>query len=130
TRAELGIPPVAVPVPSRDMERISDAETTMPAIAAVQDTSPISGPRGTRTLSRSAPPKEQAAPPRTGPQPVAAEPATHKQKPKRRRGRMIALLAVAVLLLGGLIGTGVWWFTGGAKNDTSSVPQLVGRNQA
>lgn len=144
-RAELGITPVAVPVPaapeahtvttapamSADPEAtvvtpavVSDAERTIPAFAPVHGGPETAGPRGTRALSRAeigqSPMAGQTRHTIATPQPTAATPAGEGP---RRRNRWIALWVIVGLLLVGGIGTGVWWFSGGRWVD---VPEVVG----
>ncbi|WP_020671593.1 Stk1 family PASTA domain-containing Ser/Thr kinase [Amycolatopsis nigrescens] len=140
-RAALGVAPVAVPVPNTGTEPEPDAEKTRPAMPAVEVTSPLSavpaaarqsgpqaGPRGTMALNMGAPPVTPV-PPRTPPPhtpPTSPQPVDSGAGPSRsRRTRWIAL-AAAVVLLGGLIGAGVWWFGGGRY---VAVPQVTGRDQ-
>ncbi|ATY10664.1 serine/threonine protein kinase [Amycolatopsis sp. AA4] len=131
-RAELGLPPVAVPVPPPpDGDRVSDVERTLPNIPAVQQnvpldqqTMPVSGPRGTRAMTRAVPvAPPPAAPPPAGP-PAAGEPA----KPRGKR-KMIALAIAGVLVLGGLIGAFAFILSD-AKVTTTTVPKLAGLTQA
>ncbi|WP_215546205.1 Stk1 family PASTA domain-containing Ser/Thr kinase [Amycolatopsis sp. CA-230715] len=132
-RAELGLTAVPVPVPLSEEapEERTDVDATRPAMAPVAGPS---GPRGTRAMPRMAPPAAPVAAPTAMTAPVAAPPpptgpqqaAAAAGPPPRKRGKTIALLAVAVLLLGGLIGTGVWWFSGGRY---VAVPQVVGLDQ-
>ncbi|WP_216208209.1 Stk1 family PASTA domain-containing Ser/Thr kinase [Amycolatopsis aidingensis] len=134
-RTELGITPVPVPVPAApetpepdtvvNVPSVPDAERTVPAIPAVRPDSP--GPRGTRALSRMAPP---AVPPQQsqaagaqGP-PVAEHP--DLAEAQRRRKRWIVLGVVAALLLVAGVGTAVWWFNGGRW---VAVPQVAGAQQ-
>lgn len=130
-RTELGLTAVPVPVPLSEEapEERTDVDATRPAMAPV---AAPSGPRGTRAMPRMAPPAPvpaamtgpvAAPPPPTGPQQTAVPAA---EPPSRKRGKTIALLVLAVLLLGGLIGTGVWWFSGGRY---VAVPQVIGLDQ-
>ncbi|GAA1947992.1 Stk1 family PASTA domain-containing Ser/Thr kinase [Amycolatopsis minnesotensis] len=135
-RAELGLTPVPVPVPLDDEspEERTDVDATRPAMAPV---AAPAGPRGTRAMPRMAPPAPPgpaptamtapvaAPPPPTGPQPTGMT-AMAEEPPTRNRGKTIALLTVAVVLLGGLIGTGVWWFSSGRH---VAVPQVIGLDQ-
>jgi serine/threonine-protein kinase len=137
-RAELAIPVVPVPVPPPpDGDGVSDVERTMPGMAAVGATGPIAGPRGTRALTRAVP--IAAPPPPYSPaagMPVAAGPPTSGRRPKglapapaARKKRYFALAALAVLLLGSIIGAGAWLLSG-SGTSTVAVPQLVGQTQA
>jgi beta-lactam-binding protein with PASTA domain/serine/threonine protein kinase len=145
-RTELGIPAVTIPVPPPpDGDRVSDVERTMPGISgmtAIPAIAPIAagaavpsaGPRGTRALTRAVPlsaPPPPLSPPvgmhaPAGPPP--GQPPTQATRPNRR-GRFIALAAVAVLLLGGLIGTGAWLLSDSGV-ATVPVPSLAGKSQA
>ncbi|GAB3509847.1 Stk1 family PASTA domain-containing Ser/Thr kinase [Amycolatopsis cihanbeyliensis] len=135
-RTELGIAPVPVPVPAApeapepdtvvNVPSVPDAERTVPAIPAVRPDSP--GPRGTRALSRTAPPP--AMPPRQAPADGEQQPPIQEHpdlaEAQRRRKRLIAIGVVVALLLAGGIGTAVWWFNGGRW---VAVPQVAGAQQ-
>ncbi|WP_033293424.1 Stk1 family PASTA domain-containing Ser/Thr kinase [Amycolatopsis jejuensis] len=121
-RAELGLQPVAVPVPPPpDEDRVADVERTMPNIPAVQQTMPVSGPRGTRAMTRA--PMPPTPPPA---QPPAAAP--EAPKPRDRR-KVIALIVAGVLVLGGLIGAFAYILTDSGPT-TTTVPKLAGLTQA
>ncbi|WP_158888790.1 Stk1 family PASTA domain-containing Ser/Thr kinase [Amycolatopsis anabasis] len=133
-RTALGISPVPVPVPPPpDVDKVSDVEATTPNIPAVQDTSPMSGPRGTRALMRGEAPPWQRTPPAVPPPPGTPPPGNPipapetPDKKKSRTGRLIALWAVVALVLGGLIGAGIYIFAG---DKTVPVPQVAGLSQA
>jgi serine/threonine-protein kinase len=145
-RAELGIPLVAIPVPPPpDGDGVSDVEQTLPGITAITATTPPpTGPRGTMALPRSTPlvtpqnPQHPQHPhtqhfqrppgPPTGPNAAHQAPPPPGGGPTRQRKRVIALWVVAVLVLGGLIGTGAWILSpSGSK--TVAVPSLVGMTQ-
>ncbi|WP_370939141.1 Stk1 family PASTA domain-containing Ser/Thr kinase [Amycolatopsis sp. cg13] len=133
-RAELGLQPVAVPVPPPpDGDRVSDVERTLPNIPAVQQnvplgqqTMPVSGPRGTRAMTRAVP----AAPPPAGP-PHAGPPAPAPDEPRKPRDKrkLIALAIAGVLVLGGLIGAFAFILSD-SKVTTTTVPKLAGLTQA
>ncbi|MEU3272911.1 PASTA domain-containing protein [Saccharomonospora sp. NPDC006951] len=129
-RAELGMSPVAVPVPptpgdGSDAITVSgstgkhaapefDAERTVPAIQAITSTA---GPRGTQALPRGAVSRDQPTGSPEEPPPPEAE------LPVRRRNVFPALwIAVGLLIVAG-IGVGIWWFTGGRYVD---VPKVAG----
>jgi serine/threonine-protein kinase len=65
-----------------------------------------------------------AGPPISGRRPKGSAPA-----PAARRKRYFALAALAVLLLGSIIGAGAWLLAG-SGTTTVAVPQLVGQTQA
>ncbi|HKS48735.1 MAG TPA: Stk1 family PASTA domain-containing Ser/Thr kinase [Amycolatopsis sp.] len=138
-RASLGIPEVAIPVLPAKAQRGSGAlppggvwgshpqetqvpgdERTVPAFSPVGPTEPLSGPRGTRALHRAAP----AAQPTT----VTRAPSGSASAPQGRNARAILLRALIVLVVGGLIGTMVWWFAGGGKQiaEAVDVPTVAG----
>ncbi|HEY2098256.1 MAG TPA: Stk1 family PASTA domain-containing Ser/Thr kinase, partial [Pseudonocardia sp.] len=137
-RAELGLALVGVPIPPPpDGDGVSDAERTLPRIPAVtEQTMPVSGPRGTRALTRAVPVpppgppmspptgQQQAVPPTPPRRPAPAE----EKKPRDRR-KLIALIALGVLVLGGLIGAYAFILSDTGPN-TSTVPKLVGLSQA
>jgi serine/threonine-protein kinase len=140
-RQELGIPLVAVPIPPPpDGDGVSDVERTMPGIttitaATAPPTGPPAGPRGTMALLRPAP---MAAPPTgqfpsgppTGPQPTRHQgPPPPPEQPKNGRRRTILTAVIAVLVLGGLIGTGAWFLSGPSAPTSLTVPALVGQTQ-
>ncbi|QRP44138.1 Stk1 family PASTA domain-containing Ser/Thr kinase [Amycolatopsis sp. FDAARGOS 1241] len=137
-RAELGLQPVPIPVPPPpDGDRMSDAERTMPRIPVAERTIPVSGPQGTRALTRAVPVGPPPSPP-TGQQAVAPPPppprprshARTENAPKPRdRRKMIALVALGVLVLGGLIGAFAFILSESAPT-TAAVPKLVGLTQA
>ncbi|MEC3980019.1 Stk1 family PASTA domain-containing Ser/Thr kinase [Amycolatopsis sp. H20-H5] len=133
-RTELGIPLVAVPVPPPpDVDGESDVERTLPRIPVVEQTAPVSGPRGTRALTRAVPlmtpPQQQhnQQPPRQQP---PTPPSGNQAAGQRKRKRVIALAVAGVLILGGLIGALAFIFTDSATTGASTVPQLAGLNQA
>ncbi|WP_406628976.1 Stk1 family PASTA domain-containing Ser/Thr kinase [Amycolatopsis sp. WGS_07] len=127
-RAELGLQPVAVPVPPPpDGDRVSDVERTLPNIPAVpqgQQTMPVSGPRGTRAMTRAVP----AGPP-PGPPPAAPPPAAAPDEKPRDKRKLIALAIAGVLVLGGLIGAFAFILSD-SKPTTTTVPKLAGLTQA
>ncbi|MFF4599922.1 PASTA domain-containing protein [Amycolatopsis sp. NPDC001319] len=142
-RAELGLPVVPVPVPPPpDGDRMSDTERTMPRIPVTEQTMPGSGPQGTRALTRAVPvgpppsppagqpmPTQQvSAVPPTPPPPRRPRPPADEPKPRDRR-KMFALIAVGVLVLGGLIGAFAFILSESAPT-TAAVPKLVGLTQA
>jgi serine/threonine-protein kinase len=144
-RTELGIPVVPIPVPPPpDGDRVSDVERTMPGISGMTAISAIApaagavrsaGPRGTRALTRAVPlsaPPPPMSPPDGMHAPAGFPPGQPTAPPARsnRRGRFIALAAVAVLLLGVLIGTGAWLLSDSGGDTTVSVPSLAGKSQA
>lgn len=134
-RSTLGIGPVPVPVPvpqSTDGSGGSDIEQTAPSltpVAAPVSTAPVStasgpgGPHGTWSMGTAT--QAPVPPPSADEQPTdrPADP----QPRTRRRGRWIALWCVVVLLVGGLAGAGLWWFTGGRW---IAVPSVVGFDRA
>ncbi|WP_409465995.1 Stk1 family PASTA domain-containing Ser/Thr kinase [Amycolatopsis sp. GA6-003] len=132
-RAELGLQPVAVPVPPPpDGDRISDVERTLPNIPAVQQhvpadqqTMPVSGPRGTRAMTRAVP----VAPPPAGPPPAAPATASDEPRKPRDKRKLIALAVAGVLVLGGLIGAFAFILSD-SKVTTTTVPKLAGLTQA
>ncbi|WP_326955015.1 Stk1 family PASTA domain-containing Ser/Thr kinase [Amycolatopsis sp. NBC_01286] len=137
-RAQLGLLPVTVPVPvSHGQGDIADTERTLPRIPQVQPdtgkTMPVHRPNATRALSHpghpgTPPPGIPAAgnvPPR--PPRRRAEPEPEKPADNRKR---IALIAGAVLLFGGLITAFIFMLTDTGGDKTSTVPKLVGLNQA
>ncbi|HWD06387.1 MAG TPA: PASTA domain-containing protein [Amycolatopsis sp.] len=134
-RTQLGLPVVPIPVPPPpDGDRMSDAERTMPRIPVTGQagqTMPVSGPQGTRALTRAVPVGTPPSPP-TGQQAVAPPPphaqAEDEPKPGGRR-KLIALVALGVLVLGGLIGAFAFILSESAPT-TAAVPQLVGLTQA
>ncbi|MGW4484617.1 PASTA domain-containing protein [Amycolatopsis sp. NPDC004368] len=141
-RAELGLPVVPVPVPPPpDGDRMSDTERTMPRIPVTQQTLPVSapasGPNPTRALTRAVPVGSPLSPPAGQAMPAAAappppprrgRPPADEPKPRDRR-KMFALIALGVLVLGGLIGAFAFILSESAPT-TSSVPKLVGLSQA
>ncbi|MFI5609827.1 Stk1 family PASTA domain-containing Ser/Thr kinase [Amycolatopsis sp. NPDC051903] len=139
-RAELGLQPVPIPVPPPpDGDRMSDAERTMPRIPVAERTMPVSGPQGTRALTRAVPAGPPPSPPggqptmAVPPPPPPPRPRSHARpedapKPRDRR-KMIALVALGVLVLGGLIGAFAFILSESAPT-TAAVPQLVGLTQA
>ncbi|WP_326569621.1 Stk1 family PASTA domain-containing Ser/Thr kinase [Amycolatopsis rhabdoformis] len=151
-RAELGLPVVPVPVPPPpDGDRMSDTERTMPRIPVAEQTMPVSGPvsgavpvagpQGTRALTRAVPvgpppsppagqqmPTVAVAPPVPPAPPRRPRPPADEPKPRDRR-KMIALVALGVLVLGGLIGAFAFILSESAPT-TSAVPKLVGLTQA
>ncbi|MDT8914310.1 Stk1 family PASTA domain-containing Ser/Thr kinase [Amycolatopsis sp. PS_44_ISF1] len=137
-RAGLGLGLVGVPIPPPpDGDGVADAERTQPRIPAVEQTMPVSGPRGTRALTRAVPvPGHRPGPPvppptarpQTGPLP-SRPPAPAAEKPPRDRRKLIALVALGVLVLGGLIGAFAFILNDSGPN-TSAVPKLAGLSQA
>ncbi|MFF0146337.1 serine/threonine-protein kinase [Amycolatopsis sulphurea] len=127
-RAQLGIELATVPVPPPpDASHVSDTEQTLPRIPAVAETMPMSGPRGTRALTRAVPTGAPPVPPPPVPPVPREEP---PEEPKRRsRGKLITLVVAGVLVLGGLIGGFAFMLTD-SGSTTSNVPRLVGLTQA
>jgi len=116
-RTSLGLRPVAIPVLPPKEQQLPDVERTMPAISPVAATEPVSGPRGTRAMTRFAPPVQPPPPPA-----AAAEPGPGRGK--------IALRAALALVVIGLLGTLVWWFAGGNKTVTGvEIPNVVGMDR-
>ncbi|HEY3712360.1 MAG TPA: Stk1 family PASTA domain-containing Ser/Thr kinase [Amycolatopsis sp.] len=143
-RAELGLALVGVPIPPPpDGDGVSDAERTLPRIPAITDQNqttqqlmPVSGPRGTRALTRAVPVQPPGPPvsPPTGQQQAVPpapprRPAPAAEKKPRDRRKLIALIALGVLVLGGLIGAYAFILSDSGPN-TSTVPKLVGLSQA
>ncbi|WIV56975.1 Stk1 family PASTA domain-containing Ser/Thr kinase [Amycolatopsis nalaikhensis] len=134
-RAQLGLLPVTVPVPvAHGQGDVADTERTLPRIPQVPDTEktmPVHRPNATRALSHPGTPPpgmtQQIPPVRP---PVArrrSEPEPEKPADNRKR---IAVIAGAVLLFGGLITAFVFMLTDTGGDKTSTVPKLVGLNQA
>lgn len=134
-RASLGLGPVPIPVlPPAGQAAPEVDDRTVPAFSAV-GTAPVTGPRGTRAMPRLGaqplvPPRHQqptmaAMTPPPGTYPPAA---AHAAPSDPGRRKAIALRALIVLVVGGLIGTMVWWFAGGGKQiaDAVDVPQVAG----
>ncbi|GAA3529404.1 Stk1 family PASTA domain-containing Ser/Thr kinase [Amycolatopsis ultiminotia] len=125
-RTGLGVSPVAVPVPPPpDAGRVSDVERTLPRIPVAEQTLPVSGPRGTRAMTRAVP---AGPPPSAPPQPPHPTPPPEEPKPGNRR-KVLALAVAGVLVLGGLIGAFAFILTDSGPT-TSSVPRLAGLTQA
>ncbi|MFC4085794.1 Stk1 family PASTA domain-containing Ser/Thr kinase [Amycolatopsis samaneae] len=122
-RAELGLPVVPIPVPPPPDAAESDTERTTRIAPVTDQTLPVTGPQGTRALTRTA-----AAPPPPPPPAEPPMPAEEARQPRDRK-RTIALIAAAVLVLGGLIGAFAFILTDSAPN-TVTVPMLAGKNQA
>ncbi|TNC23951.1 Stk1 family PASTA domain-containing Ser/Thr kinase [Amycolatopsis alkalitolerans] len=119
-RASLGLAPVPVPVPGKPAP-LPDAETTVPAFAPVGNTSPITGPRGTRAI-----PRTMAAPVPPVPPPVT--PDEPEPDGGSKRPALVWSLAAAALVL---FGIGIWWVTAGPTSVSStSIPQVAGMDQA
>ena len=134
-RDELGIAAVGVPVPPPpDAEAASDQDLTTPGIPRVipevERTMPVMAPvAATRVQPR------PGAPLTASPDPLRAGPPPRRRsaEPEKKKGpdkRKIIFIAAGVLLFGCLIGAFAFILTdtGGAK--TSTVPKLVGLNQA
>ncbi|MBB4685034.1 Stk1 family PASTA domain-containing Ser/Thr kinase [Amycolatopsis jiangsuensis] len=131
-RTSLGIAPVAVPVPPPpDADRVSDTERTLPRIPAVEQTMPVSGPRGTRAMTRAVPAGPPPVPPPPRDQaPRDQQPAPPADEPKPRdRRKVLALVIAGVLVLGGLIGAFAFILTDSGPT-TTNVPRLAGLTQA
>ncbi|WP_328607701.1 Stk1 family PASTA domain-containing Ser/Thr kinase [Amycolatopsis sp. NBC_00345] len=143
-RAELGLGLVGVPIPPPpDGDGVSDAERTLPRIPVTdqnqqtQQIMPVAGPRGTRALTRAVPvppPGQPPMSPPTGqhqavPPPPPRRPAPAAEKKPRDRRKLIALVALGVLVLGGLIGAYAFILNDSGPN-TSTVPKLAGLSQA
>ncbi|MFD9891816.1 PASTA domain-containing protein [Amycolatopsis sp. NPDC059027] len=123
-RAELGLPAVPIPVPPPPDAGETDSERTMRIAPVTDQTMPVTGPQGTRALTRAAAPVAPPPPPHAEPPMPAGE-----ARPPANRKRTIALIAAAVLVLGGLIGAFAYILTDSAPN-TATVPALAGKNQA
>jgi len=151
-RASLGIPAVMIPVPPPpDGDRVSDVERTLPGLASTTIIAPItastpppmqqqpqSGPRPTMALNRNMAPPPMSPPvgmprqsrPPSGPPPSDKTDKTAKAEAESRRKKLIAL-AIAVVVLGALIGTGAWLLGGNEGGPTAvAVPSLEGQTQA
>lgn len=114
--AELGFPPVPVPVPDTEQRTARMAATAAgPATGQFAGVPTSSGPRGTRALPRPALEAERAQVRRIPP-----------VRPRRggRRGFTATLL---VLLIAGLVGGAAWWL---GQGRFSTVPAVNGRPEA
>ncbi|MDT7727774.1 MAG: eukaryotic-like serine/threonine-protein kinase [Actinomycetota bacterium] len=149
-RSTLGIPAVTVPVPPPpDGDRVSDVERTMPGLGATTIIAPITastpppmqqlpqtGPRPTMALNRGLPggPPPMSPPvgmPAQGHSPSGPPPAHDEKTDADGRRKKLIALAVAVVLLGVVIGTGAWLFSGNDNGPTTvAVPSLAGQTQA
>jgi eukaryotic-like serine/threonine-protein kinase len=152
-RASLGIPAVLIPVPPPpDGDRVSDVERTLPGMGATAIIAPITastpppmpqqqfpqtGPRPTMALNRNMAPPPTSPPvgmpvqgrPPSGPPRDRAD-KTEKSEAENRRKKLIAL-AIAVVVLGALIGGGAWLLGGNDAGPTAvAVPSLDGQSQA
>ncbi|UOX85039.1 Stk1 family PASTA domain-containing Ser/Thr kinase [Amycolatopsis sp. FBCC-B4732] len=134
-RAQLGLLPVNVPIPvSHGQGDHADTERTLPRIPQVPDgqrTMPVHRPNATRALSHPGTPPpgitQQIPPVRPHPPRRRSEPEPEKPKDKRK---LIAIVAGAALLFGGLITAFVFMLTDTGGDKTATVPKLVGLNQA
>jgi serine/threonine-protein kinase len=91
---------------------------------------PVHRPNATRALSHpGTPPPGLPAAGTVPPRPPRRRSEPEPEKPKDNRKR-IALIAGAVLLFGGLITAFIFMLTDTGGDKTSTVPQLVGLNQA
>ncbi|MFG1647940.1 Stk1 family PASTA domain-containing Ser/Thr kinase [Amycolatopsis sp. NPDC049252] len=134
-RAQLGLLPVTVPVPvSHGQGDVADTERTLPRIPQVlpdtAKTMPVHRPNATRALHHpGTPPPGLPVTGNVPPRPPRRHGEPEPGKPKDNRKR-IALIAGAVLLFGGLLTAFIFMLTDTGGDKTSTVPQLVGLNQA
>lgn len=130
-RAGLGMAPVAIPVPPGNDHEVPAENRTVPSLPIVTGTTPNVGPRGTRAMPRFAEAGPPAAMPPAPPPPapLAAPPGAAGPRPGRTRA--IVVRALLVLVIGGLIGTVVWWFAGGGKEMAAgvTVPPVAGMDR-
>lgn len=154
-RERLGIEPRTVPVPAGAAERTAPV-SAVPALAALgsdaavasqeantvprtqvapPEHAPSGGPRGTRAMSRSEldsakPPWQPERTPEHTPPPRQDQPGMSQQEyvaDVKRGRRKLAVWVLVMLLLGGLVGVGTWWFASGRY---TTVPNLDGMDRA